>query len=112
MLEHEYLVPILVGNGDKTRRIAKRIKKLTGIRPHIFSNRFSIVLRLRCFCHLVSPIHEDFLREYLISFAGTLDSFQFPVIIVTDTEVRSLIDKYRDNLESSFLIVEPTDILI
>ena len=96
-LEHEYLVPILVGNGDKTRRIAKRIKKLTGIRPHIFSNRFSIVLRLRCFCHLVSPIHEDFLREYLI---------------VTDTEVRSLIDKYRDNLESSFLIVEPTDILI
>ena len=109
-LEHEYLVPVVMDNNVRSLDIAKRIKRITGLKVNIFAKEFTIYQRLFFKCHKVCPFDKSFLADYLISFADTLDSFEFPVIIAYKSELSALLGEYIERVECSYLIVDPTDI--
>ena len=83
-LDHEYLVPVFIGNSDTVIRCAKDIKRKTGIRPHIFAEKFSFWQRIFFNCHTVKPQRYAFLSDSLIFFARELEKYAFPVIVKCD----------------------------
>ena len=105
-LEHEYLVPVFIGNGNDIIKKAKDLKKKTGIRPHIFAENFSFWQRFVFCCHKVSPMRNEFMLESLKSFARELDRFAFPVIVKCDGYSAEFIDAFGEEIESRFLAVD------
>ena len=83
-LDHEYLVPVLVGNRRKTFELAKKIYRDTRIRSHIFAPSFSFWQKLFYHCHKVSPMKPDLLALSLKAFAESIEEYCFPVIICDD----------------------------
>ena len=104
-LDHEYLVPVFIGNADEIMKKAKELKKKTGIRPHIFAERFSFWQRLIFNCHTVDPLRCEFVLESLKCFARELDRFSFPVIVRCGDYSREFIDTFGEEIESRFLAV-------
>ena len=102
-LEHEYLVPVIIGSGRESLALAKAIYKETRIKPHIFADRFSLWQRLFCYCHKVSPMKSHLLLESLISFAESLEEYYFPIIIC-DEKAAELVKKNSEIIESFYII--------
>ena len=109
-LEHEYLIPVIVGNGKSELALADKIKRKTGIRVNIFAERFSFFQRLKYSCHIVTPMKNEFLLNSLISFADALDSFDFPVIVSNIRELSDLLGDGLDRVECSYIIGDPKDL--
>ena len=103
--EHEYLVAVFVGNGDAVMRRASDLKRKTGIRPHIFAERFSLGQRLIFNCHKVNPMRRGFLIESLVRFATELEKYAFPVIVMCDEFSTDFVDACGDGIESYYLAV-------
>ena len=103
-LEHEYLVPIIIGCTDESLKLAKKVKGLTGLKPHIFAERFSVFHKLVYNCHVVSPMNAAFLADYLVSFANALDSFEFSVIVTDKNDLSEIFGEYTEQVESSYVI--------
>ena len=103
-LEHEYLVPIIIGCTDESLKLAKKVKGLTGLRSHIFAERFSVFQKLMYNCHVVSPMKVEFLTDSLVSFADALDNFEFSVIITDKNDLSEIFGKYTERVESSYVV--------
>ena len=110
-LQHEYLVPVIIGNGQMAYKAAKKIYRITGIRAHIFAERFTLWERLFYYCHKVSPTSGDLLETSLISFAESLEEYLFPVIILCDGESQDFIRNYSKTVESAYIAVSYDDII-
>ncbi len=110
-LQHEYLVPVIIGNGQTAYKAAKRIYKITGIRTHIFADSFTLWQRLFYYCHKVSPMSQDLLEMSLISFAESLEEYFFPVIIFCDGETQDFIKNYSKTVESAYITVSYDDLI-
>ena len=102
--EHEYLVCVFVGNGKDVIERAKDIKRKTGVRPHIFADRFTLFQRLFFNCHTVKPQRTEFLRESLISFAREAEKYTFPVIVKCDDFSDAFVNSC-DDIECYYLAV-------
>ena len=107
-LEHEYLVPVIIGNGRYAISAAKTIYRTTRIRPHIFSESFSVVQGLFGHCHKVSPMRAELLIESLASFADSLEEYCFPVIIC-GVETEKILNTYSDIIESFYIVKKYDD---
>lgn len=102
--EHEYLVPIFVGNSQEVINCARELKRKTGIRPHIFSDSFSFFQRIYFNCHKVYPLRNDFLLDSLKSFALESEKYYFPVIVKCDEFSERFVTECCE-IESYFLTV-------
>ena len=109
-LEHEYLVPIVIGNSHDAYVAAKRIYKASRIKAHIFAERFSFLQKMTYNCHTVSPMREEFLVESLKAFADSLEEFYCPIIVICNGGDKQFVEKYSSFLESSFVAVELNDL--
>ena len=109
-LEHEYLIPIIIGKSKRHRRIATEIYRRTRIRVHFFNEGFSFFQRLTWECHTVSPLRSEFLVESLISFIRSQNEYYFPVLIICDDSERSFIEENSEMIESVLLVVDGKDI--
>lgn len=109
-LDHEYLVPIIIGSGKKATTAAKRIKKITGEEVHLFAERFSLWQRLLYRCHRVYPLRADFLLMSLKSFATSLEEYHFPVIILCGDDPEKIVNENIEALESAFVVVRYDEI--
>ena len=110
-LDHEYLVPVLIGNDKEVLRVAGRVYKRTKIRPHLFGERFSFFQRLRYECHVVAPMRDEFIFESLLSFSRELCEYYFPVLIICGERAEMLSEGHIEKLESAFLAVEGDELL-
>lgn len=111
-IDHEYLVPVIIGNGAESISTAKKIYKLTKKRVHLFAQSFSLLQRIQCVCHKVDPWRDFLIVESLAAFAQSLEGYFYPVVIVCkgDTITKNLIEKHSDILESHYLVVKSEDI--
>ena len=109
-LDHEYLVPVTIGNSVESWSTAKRIYKLTQKRIHVFAERISALQRFRCVFHMVVPWRDFLIIESLVSFAQSLDGYCFPVLISCDNGTKELLEKNSEIIESYYLVVNSSDI--
>ena len=110
-LDHEYLVPIIIGSSKNATLAAKRIKKITGAEVHLFANGFSVWQRLLYHCHKVDPLRADFLQMSLASFVDSLEEYYFPVIILCGDESDTLVKDRIGSFESSFIVMRYDEII-
>lgn len=104
ILEHEYLVPVVLGNDPEAIRIAKKIYQKTKIRVHVFAEEFRISQRLLFSCHKVSPMRNALLADSLLSFARSLEEYYCPVLVVGENDLCEVIERYSEEIESAFLV--------
>lgn len=109
-LDHEYLVPVFIGNGRKTFELAKKMYRDTHIRSHIFAPSFSFVQKVFYHCHKVSPMKPDLLALSLKSFAESIEEYYFPVI-VCDDEAYEILKTNKEIIECYYLIVRSSSYL-
>lgn len=102
-LEHEYLVPVIIGGGREATSVAKTVYKATRIKPHVFADKFSLWQKIFCFCHRVSPMKSGLLTLSLISFAESLEEYYFPIIIC-DEKAAELVKKNSEIIGSFYII--------
>ena len=107
--EHEYLLPIIIGNGKDAISAAKKIYKKTGASVHLFASKFPFWQRAFYRCHTVDPMRDEFLLESLTSYLGSIEEYFCPVIIICDKYTQDLVDKYSDEVESACLVVKYDD---
>ena len=103
---NDYLVPVLVGNTKEINRYAAAILKRKKARPHIFGDSFSLFQSFRYSCHKIIPKGDFWLFSALCDFAGALDEYYTPAMILCDDAGRQLCLKYRDELEKHFVIID------
>jgi hypothetical protein len=104
ILEHDYLVPVVIGNDEKSLAKAKKLKKLTGLRVNIFAEKFTLFQRISYKCYKVSPMRKEFLADYLIFFSDTLDNFECPVIFIDKKDFSYVFGDECERIESAFMI--------
>lgn len=104
-LEHEYLVPVIIGNDLEALKAAKAVYKATHIDAHLFAESFSFWQKLSHSCHRVDPMREEFLLESLLAFANNHEDYYYPVIIVRECN-KTFIEKYSDTIESTYVTVD------
>ena len=111
-IDHEYLVPVIIGGGAESSKAARKIYKLTKKRAHLFSQSFSWIQRLNTVCHKVDPWRDFLIVESLVAFAQSLEGYFYPVIIVCegDEVTKNLFEKHSERLESHFLLAKIDDI--
>ena len=109
-LDHEYLVPIIIGSGKKASLAAKRIRKMTGAEVHLFADKFSFWQRMKYHCHKVSPLRSDFLGMSLAAFEKSLEEYYFPVIILCGDDAEKTIEDKIHAFESAFVVVRYDEI--
>ena len=103
-LDHEYLVPVIIGNGKEAIKVARKIYRKSGRRAQIFAESFTFFQRLEFSCHTVFPMKESFVFESLLAFSRSLEEYFYPVIIVYDDFSQEIVDKNSDIIESAFLV--------
>ena len=104
-LNHEYLVPIIIGSGKKASLAAKRIRKMTGAEVHLFAEKFSLLQRMKYRCHKVAPFKFDFLGMSLSAFEKALEEYYFPVIILCGDDAEKIVSDKIHAFESAFVVV-------
>ena len=111
-IDHEYLVPVIIGSGAESTSAAKKIYKLTKKRVHLFAQSFSLLQRILCVCHKVDPWIDFLIVESLIAFAQSLEGYFYPVIIVCECDevTKNLFETYSELLESHYLLAKIDDI--
>ncbi len=109
-LEHEYLVPVIIGDTTASLTAAKTVYKTTEIKPHLFAERFTLRQRWHCLCHKVSPPRDFLMKESLISFAESLEEHFFPILIPCGVDAENFIDKYADELDCFYVVIPYSDI--
>jgi predicted ATP-grasp superfamily ATP-dependent carboligase len=109
-LEHEYLVPVIIGNDREAVRVAKAINRATHIDAHLFAESFSFWQKLSYNCHKVDPMREEFLLDSLLNFANNHEDYNYLVIIVRECNME-FIKKYSEEIESAFVTVDVKELL-
>ena len=109
-LNHEYLVPIIIGSGKNSTTVAKRIRKTTGAEVHLFADNFSLWQRMKYRCHKVAPFKADFLIMSLMAFEKSLEEYYFPVIILCGDDAEQIVNNKIAVIESSFVVVRYDEI--
>ena len=110
LLEHEYLVPVIIGNSKDSFKDAEAIYKATKIKPHLFGEKFSFFQQLRYNCHVVSPFREEFLAESLTSFASSLEEYYCPILVL-NSEYNRFFERYLEIIDSTYVKVNIKEIL-
>jgi len=105
ILEHEFLVPVVLGNDSVAVKTALRIKKATYVKVHLFAERFPLWQRLLFSCHEVQPYKDCFFEDSLNRFALSLDEYMYPVIISHGKKTDEFINCYSETLEAAFVAV-------
>ena len=111
-LDHEYLIPVIIGNDREALRVAKAIYKRTRFKSHLFGERFSFFQKLRHECHVVSPMRDEFIIESLFSFSKQLNEYYFPVLLICGDRAKMIAKQYSEGLESAFLVVKAEELLL
>jgi hypothetical protein len=111
-LDNEFFVPIYIGTSRRALESANKLRKDLGIKAHIFSEKFNIFQRILYNCHIVKPIRPEFIFESLISFTRDLEDFFCPVILICEDSDNALIEQFRNELESRFIILDEKDFVI
>ncbi len=109
-LEHEFLVPIFLGNGKEALDIAKNIKKVNKARAHLFAPRFKLFQKIRFDCHKVSPWRNRLLLISLLDFAVELEEYKHPVLIYGELN-KDFISSNLEELESRFRVISYGEIV-
>lgn len=109
-LEHEYLVPVIIGNGRDSLKAVKEIYKATGIKPHLFAEKFSFFQRLGYYCHAVSPMREEFLIDSLISFVSSLEEYYCPVLFFSNDN-KEFITNFSEVIENAYVVINLEEVL-
>lgn len=107
--EHEYLLPIILGNGKDAVSAAKKIYKKTGARVHLFASKFPFWQRAFYRCHTVDPMRNEFLLESLTSYLGSIEEFYCPVIIICDERIQRFVEQNSAAVESVCLAIRYED---
>lgn len=107
--EHEYLLPIILGNGKDAVSAARKIYKATGVKVHLFASSFHLWQRAFCVCHTVDPMRDSLVLDSLLSYLASVEEYYCPVIIICDKYAQDLVDKYSDEIESACLVVKYDD---
>ena len=106
VLESEGIIPVIIGNADDAVFIAKKIYRLSGHKAHIFSDRFTLLQKLKYKCHRVSLLNERVIECCLIDFAVYQEEFNTPALIPCDERAIAFTAKYREELEPYYIIVD------
>ena len=107
--EHEYLLPIIIGNGKEAVSAARRINKKTGARVHLFASKFPFWQRAFYTCHTVEPMRDEFLLESLTLYLASVEEYFCPVIIICDDRAQRFAEKHSAIVESICLVTRYKD---
>ena len=103
-LDHEYLVPIIIGNSKEALSIAKKLKRFTHKKAIFFADKSNVLMRSFCKFRKIAPFRKEFLLSSLTHFADELEDYEFPVLIYGDDTADLILDDL-ELLESRFLVV-------
>ena len=96
---HEYLFPIIIGNGKEERAAAKFIRRKTGIKPCVLAEGFDFLQRSYSICRKVSPMRDHTLLTAITDLCEGLEEYMFPVVIYGG-ENEAFIEANTDNIEA------------
>ena len=107
--EHEYLLPIILGNDKNAVSAARKTYKRCGVRAHLFAPSFPFWQRAFFKCHTVSPMRNEFLLESLTSFLGSIEEYYCPVIIICDDRAQNFVEQNSAVVESACMAIRYED---
>ncbi len=106
---NDYLVPVLLGDVKQINPYATVILKKKKARPHIFGNKFSLLQKIRYYCHKVMPSGCFWLYSALCDFAAALDDYYTPAIILCGGDDEEIYRKFGEELEKRFIVIKFED---
>ncbi len=109
ILENQYIVPVLVGTGDETVRIAKMLRKKIGVKANIFAKKFALAHFISFNCHKVSPFGDEWVKEAILDFSRRFEEYYCPVFIVFDDYSRSIAARYAD-VGCAYLVINKDEL--
>ena len=103
--DHEYLVPVIIGNGKCERSIAAMIRRSCGAIPYIFAERFGFGQRFTIACRKVKPMNAHTLLIDLCDFSDSLEEYKFPVLIYGNDNM-DFVSANAETLEERFVLCD------
>ena len=104
---NEYSVPVvLCSDVRKGFLSAISLLRSSRTRPHVFSNKFSLRQRILFKCHLIDPFSCEAVAASLVAFASELDEHYTPILLLSDSASREIVEHYQDELDAYFIIVD------
>ena len=85
------------------------LMRLKRIRPHVFSDRFSLWQRIIFKCHRILPFEEEWIASSLATFAMELEEYYTPILLLTDVTSHTVANNRADVLGARFVIVDAED---
>ena len=105
--DHEYVVPVIIGNGKSERALAADVRKRLGVIPCIFAEKFGFGQRFSAICHRVKPMREHTLLTSLCDFTAELEEYNFPILIYSEDSAK-FISAHSKTLETRFVLCDAT----
>lgn len=103
---NDYSIPVVLGYHRSFIRTAMKLLKLKRIRPHVFSDGFSLLHRLIFKCHRILPFDEEWISSSLVSFASELEEYYTPILLLTDDCSRAVAHNLTETLGARYIIVD------
>ena len=107
-LNHEYLVPIILGNGKEERAFARDIKRATGLLPYIFAEKFDFFQRFYASCQLLYCADETIRLMSISAFLDKLEDYAFPVLIY-GRDFKDFVARHAEALEERLILCDIND---
>ena len=101
--DHEYLVPIILGNGKEERTLSRVIRRATGAIPDIFADKFGTFQCFSVSCHRLPSENESIIYMSICSFLDYLEEYRFPVIIYGE-EFKDFVISNSDSIEEKAIL--------
>ena len=110
-LDNEYSVPVIIGEGNATDRVAVYIFKRMGIRPFIFASKFTLTQRIFCKCRKLPSSSHCILEDALLTLANTADGYYSPLLIYCTKKAEQFVKEHSQIIESAYICVSHVDLL-
>ena len=103
-LANDYLIPVVLGEGEDADNTASYIYKKTSIRPYLLSHGFSLNQRLMFKCKRLVFESDFYIVAYLCDLAEKLESRGSPLLVYTK-EYESLVQAHSEEIESRYIAI-------
>ena len=110
-LKNDFLIPVILGDSEDAYDAASVVYKITKIRPHIFSHRFSLLHKLLYECHKIPCKNDLAIVGDICNFASKMER-EGSLLLIYSEDKSELIEKYSQEIESRYIAIPADQILM
>ncbi|MBQ4091222.1 MAG: hypothetical protein IJC64_02775 [Clostridia bacterium] len=109
-LSNDYLIPVVLGDGDAATAVATYIHQKTTIRPYLLSKNHTFRQRILCRCKKLISSSEFCIVASLCDLAVKLEPLGSPLLVYTNG-YEEIISDHAEEIESRYVTVFASDLM-